>query len=169
MKRNVACSQLKEVSLEYINTRYCWYNLCEIWRCIMSWHKMCHASPCVLQLVFMRTQLIFQQLLAVSRIKLSHRTASLDYALITRFGGYNGITVFICLSVLVFGLCPEGIFWTAALFVTKLGMVVYHHESVSCRKIGLLSFRSRSQLYNNEYDCFCYIFWTNDSFANLAW
>ena len=38
------------------------------------------------------------------------------------------------------GLCPKGIFWTAPLFVTKLGVVVYHGQSRVCSETGVLMF-----------------------------
>ena len=63
--------------------------------------------------------------------------------------------------------CADDIFWTAEHFATELGMVVQHHELVSCGKNCLLSARSRSQqgLIWSKYDSFYYIFWTVDSLA----
>ena len=43
--------------------------------------------------------------------------------------GYNGITVSVCLSVRVFGFCPDDIFWIAQPRLTKVCMVVNYHES----------------------------------------
>ena len=63
--------------------------------------------------------------------------------------------------------CADDIFWTAEHFATELGMVVQHHELVSCGKNCLLSARSRSQqgLIWSNYNSFYYSFWTADPFA----
>ena len=65
-------------------------------------------------------------------------------------------------------VCPDDIVWTAEHFVTKLGIVMKHHEPVC--QVGnncLLSSRSRSQRGRiwSKYDSFYYIFWTVDSLA----
>ena len=44
-------------------------------------------------------------------------------------GGSTGIILSVWLSFCVSGLCPGDIFWTIKNFVTKLGMVVYHHAA----------------------------------------
>ena len=43
----------------------------------------------------------------------------------------KGITVTVssCPSIHLFRYCPQDIFWTAQLFISKLFMVVHHHES----------------------------------------
>ena len=48
----------------------------------------------------------------------------------------------ICINV-----CPDGIFWIAEPFTTKLGMVMHHYEpDCLSERSSLLSSRSRSQL-----------------------
>ena len=62
-------------------------------------------------------------------------------------------------------VCLDDIFWATEHFGTKCGMVMQHHESVSCGKnFCLLPSRSRSQrgLIWSEYGSF---FWTADSMA----
>ena len=63
-------------------------------------------------------------------------------------------------------VCPDNIFWTSEHFITKLGMVMQHHEP-ECHvgKKCLLSSRSRAQqgLMWSKYDSFYCIFWTVDS------
>ena len=62
-------------------------------------------------------------------------------------------------------VCLDDIFWATEHFGSKCGMVMQHHESVSCGKnFCLLPSRSRSQrgLIWSEYGSF---FWTADSMA----
>ena len=64
-------------------------------------------------------------------------------------------------------LCPDDIFWTAEHFVTKLGMVMQHHEpECYAEKNCLLCSLSRSLwgLIWSKYD-FLYVFWTADPFG----
>ena len=66
-------------------------------------------------------------------------------------------------------VCLDDIFWTREHFVTKLGMVMQHHdpECHAEKNNCLLSSLSRSQqrLMWSKYDSFYYIFWTVDSLA----
>ena len=50
---------------------------------------------------------------------------------------------------------------------SKLGIMMHHYESVSCKRIGLLFSRSRSQqgLIWSKYVSFNYSLWTADPFA----
>ena len=73
------------------------------------------------------------------------------------------------ISVIVY----PAVFETAKHFVTKLGVVMHHNQpecQLSCKKIGLLFARSRSQqgLIGSNYDSFYYIFWTADPFATIV-
>ena len=84
----------------------------------------------------------------------------------------GGISESLCpFSVCLSGFCPDNIFWTAQLVLTKLGIAVHCHET-ECRTekkhtTGLLSLRSRSQraYMKSECDCFYYILWIADPFA----
>ena len=65
-------------------------------------------------------------------------------------------------------VCPDNIFRTAEHFVTKLGMMMQHHEpECHAEKNCLLSSRSRSKrgLIWSKYDSFYYFLWTIDSSA----
>ena len=76
-------------------------------------------------------------------------------------GEWGGENCCVCLCVHVFGFCSDSIFWITQPLVTKLSMMVHHHEA-SDFKIGLLSSRSRPQwgLIWLKHDYFCFIFWT---------
>ena len=69
-------------------------------------------------------------------------------------------------------VCSDNIFWTAEHFVTKLGIVMQHHEPVLCRILLLLLLlssatmsRSQQGLIWSEYDSVCYSFWSVHSSA----
>ena len=73
---------------------------------------------------------------------------------------------------MLMNFCPADIFWIAEPFITKLGMVMHHHEP-DClpeRLICCLQGQSHSEGSHNKNMTLHYVFWTADPFATeLVW
>ena len=83
----------------------------------------------------------------------------------------GGVTVSVCHSVVlsvfpVRGFCREVTFWATQPFVIQRGMVIHHHKAL-CHPETLgcyLQGQGHSEGLMIKI-CFCYVFWTSDSFA----
>ena len=64
-------------------------------------------------------------------------------------------------------ICLDNIFWRAAPFVTKLGMVMHHRGPECCAKrlFGFLQGQVKVKAHIIRYDCFYHIYWTDHPFT----
>lgn len=62
-------------------------------------------------------------------------------------------------------ICPDHTFWSAELFVIKLGMGSCHPKLEHHKNKLVCYIHSRRAHGGKKYGCFCYIFWMSDPFA----